>query len=188
MATRSEWIQGVFLFLLSLLSIALIGWMFYIGQNIPYSEQNTLYDLLRNVAGTMFAVFGLWIALLYPDLRKKVFSRGAKLPLTSTESDGKKETDEKQADHLLQPFFMSLFILLITIVVNVLAPLVKRVEIFITYSSFIRGASYSLIGLLAICQILSILRAMRITDGLKSVISRARGEQKIKNRIRQNRE
>ena len=187
MASRPTWIRRLIAVLLAGFAFVFLGWMCWVGQNVPYGEQQKLYEMLRNVEGTMFAVFGLWIALLYPELRKKVFGRSQSRRPSSEDCDSDNESEDKQADHLLQPFFMSLFILLVTVVVDVVGPLIKRVDVFVEYSSAVRGLSYALIGVLAMCQILSILRAMRITDGLKSAISRARGEQKIKNRIRQNR-
>lgn len=187
MASRATWVKRVILFLACSVAVVALGWMFWIGRNVPYAEQIKLYEMLRNVAGTMFAVFGLWIALLYPELRKKVFGRRSTNAESVTASSDAVPED-KQADHLLQPFFMSLFILLITVVVDVIGPLIRRVDIFRDNFTWVRAASYTLIGLLAISQLLSIFRAMGITDGLKAAISRAQGEKNVRQRIRQNRD
>lgn len=186
MASRAAWVKRLIWILVTCLALASLGWMFSVGRDVPYVEQQKLYEMLRNVAGIMFAVFGLWIGLLYPELRKKVFSRGtdkSDVPSKGIEA----EREDRQADHLLQPFFISLAIVLITIVVDIAGPIVKRIEGLVEYKSLIRGISYFTIGVLALAQIVSILQAMKLTDGLKATISGGRSVRDIRSRIRQNR-
>ena len=111
--------------LLVLIMISVLGWMLVLGRKVSSDEQLALYEILRNVAGTMFAVFGLWIALLYPELRNKVFGKGNSDSQSRTIAELEERSESRQADHLLQPFFVSLCILLITVVVDIAAPLVK---------------------------------------------------------------
>lgn len=174
--------------LLYVLAVVVLGWMFWIGREVPYSEQRGIYSVLRTVAGTMFAVFGLWIGLLYPELRKKVFGRRQTTSQLVIESSGSQDSAsvDRQADHLLEPFFMSLFILLATFVVDVAGPILTRVDWLVANKEVFRGLSYSFIGLLALLQVLTILGAMKITEGLKSTISRGGKHKKIRDRIRQN--
>lgn len=186
MASREAWVTRLLSVLLSSLAIVLLGWMFWIGQDVPYVEQQKLYEMLRNVAGIMFAVFGLWIGLLYPGLRKRVFSRGTATP--DVPPNGiEAEPEDRQADHLLQPFFVSLAIVLVTVVVDIAGPVVKRIDWLLQHKGLLRGMSYSLIGVLALAQIFSIFQAMKLTDGLKATISKGRSVKDVKDRIRQNR-
>lgn len=158
----------------------------FVGRDVPYSEQQPLYAMLQSVSGTMFAVFGLWIALLYPDLRKKVFSIDYRNEARHSDDGNDGQDEVKSADHILQPFFVSLIVLLVTVLVDVIAPIVRRIALFGAFAETIRGLSYGLIGLLTFFQIVTILRAMRITDGLKAAISRGKSEMQIRKRIRQN--
>lgn len=186
MASRSRIMKCVIAVLLAGLVCGILGWMFVLGKQVPFVEQQKLFEMLRNVAGIMFAVFGLWIGLLYPELRKRVFSRGAthsEIPHKGIEA----EREDRQADHLLQPFFVSLAIVLVTVVVDIAAPILKRIDLLVQHKSLMLGISYSLVGLLALAQIVSILQAMKLTDGLKATISRGRTAKDIKERIRQNR-
>jgi len=186
MASRAAWVKRLLCVLGLSLALVSLGWMFWIGRDVPYAEQQKLYEMLRNVAGIMFAVFGLWIGLLYPELRKKVFSRGSEnsdVPPKGIEA----EREDRQADHLLQPFFISLTIVLVTVVVDIAGPIVRRIDWLVQHKNLLRGVSYILIGILALAQIVSILQAMKLTDGLKATISRGRSLKDIKNRIRQNR-
>lgn len=187
MAARSKLISRLISSLMIVVAIALLGWMFSLGQMVPFVQQMKLYEMLRNVAGTMFAVFGLWIALLYPELRNKVFGRRASgassepvLPLETSES--------RQADHLLMPFFLSLIILLITVIVDVAGPLAKNIDVLVRNGWIVRGLSYAVVGMLAMLLIVSIVGAMRITDGLKAVISRGEKNRDVRKRMRQNRD
>ena len=174
--------------MLLLLGLVILGGMFWIGQGIPYSEQQGIYSVLLTVAGIMFTVFGLWIGLLYPELRKKVFGRGQVSPPVIENTDGNdKDNVDRQADHLLQPFFASLFILLATFIVYVVGPILARVSWLVPIKEILRGISYAFIGVLAFLQLRTIFGAMKITDGLKSTISRGIKRRDIKNRIRQNR-
>lgn len=186
MASRSKAMNVVIAILLIVLVCVGLAWMFILGKQVPFAEQQKLYEMIRNVAGIMFAVFGLWIGLLYPELRKRVFSRGRQLA-NEEGHDIAGMNEDQQADHLLQPFFVSLFIVLVTVVIDITGPLLKRVDWFMQQRTLLRGVSYCLIGVLALMQIVSILQAMKITDGLKATISRGRKVKQVKDRARQNR-
>lgn len=170
-------------FILGLLSASV-----YVGRDVPFKEQHALYSMLQNVSGIMFAVFGLWIGLLYPDIRRRVFSVDHSPDAgNSTSNERHDSDDDTQANEILQPFFVSLSILLITIAVYVLAPLGGRLSISVTLEEWLRGISYGLIVLLAVLQITTVLQSIRITDRLKATISRGTSERHIKRRRHQHR-
>lgn len=188
--TKSRPIRCVIWILFISVIMVIIGWGAYIGRNVPFSEQQPLYSMLQTVSGIMFSVFGLWIALLYPDLRRKVFSVDGKQLEADKEKIVKAHPydEAQQADHILEPFFVSLFVLLLTVVFHVCAPVVKRLAFLAPWTGPIRGASYGIIGLLTFLEITTIIRAMRVTDGLKAVIGKGKIMGQVKLRIRQNRE
>ena len=71
MASRAQWVKLLISVLLVLLATVSLGWMCWVGRFVPYAEQQKLYEMLRNVAGTMFAVFGLWIACFIQNYERK---------------------------------------------------------------------------------------------------------------------
>lgn len=178
---KTQWLINS---LLCILCVVVLVWMFVIGQAIGFEEQAKFYELLRNVSGIMFGVFGLWIGLLYPGLREKVFRSSNSGSRINQNED---RDAAKEANHLLEPFFTSLAILLIAFLFGILGPIARRVEELRPHSSLIRGCSCSFVGLLSILQIATIFRAMKITDLLTSSIARRKAKNEKRNRIRQNR-
>lgn len=182
-----RWVVVLLFLILGTVAVSGLG---YMGRKIPYTEQQPLYAMIQTVSGIMFGIFGLWIALLYPDLRQKVFSvDGNKEANSHVTQNGVVPADEvQQADHILEPFFVSLFVLLVTVVVMVVAPVVRRMPALQIWAEVIRGMSFGLIGLLTVLEITTILRAMRVTDGLKAALGQGKAIQQVKARIRQNRD
>ena len=168
--------------LLALATSVMFG-AYWLGRSVVMSDQIAVYQVLQNVSGIMFAVFGLWIGLLYPGLRKRVFERDDK-PCTA--ADESSSSDNKVADHLLLPFFLSLIILFLTLLVIVIVPLLRQLPTLLAAKEILRGISFSLITLLAMLQTWTIFSAMHMTEALKGVISKGSAKKKIALRIRQN--
>lgn len=169
-------------FFLILATIAIIV-SYLLGRSVVMSDQIAVYQVLQNVSGIMFAVFGLWIGLLYPGLRKRVFERDDKPCMATDES---RSNDNKVADHLLLPFFLSLIILFLTLSVIVFVPLLRQLPTFLAVKDILRGISFSFITLLTMLQTWTIFSAMHMTEALKGVISKGSAKKKIASRIRQN--
>ncbi|TWT41369.1 hypothetical protein Pla111_30830 [Botrimarina hoheduenensis] len=168
--------------LLAILAIAAVCWSFVLGRSVAISEQIAVYQVLQNVSGIMFAVFGLWIGLLYPGLRKRVFERSRADCIRSDERDD----DNQVADHLLLPFFLSLAILLLTLVAVVAHPLLRQSTTLVAHKELLRGSSFAVLSGLALAQLWTIFSAMHMTEALKGVVSRQSTRNKVANRIRQN--
>ena len=170
--------------LFSATAIAAIGWCFVLGQSLSFKEHVEAYAMIRNVSGVMFGVFGLWVGLLYPDLRNKIF-RGQSAE--SGESESVSE-NERQANSLLQPFFCSLAIFLLSFVAGVVVPLGRHIPLAQSYPLMAKGISYATIGLLAIVQIWTIWNAIQLTDVMKKSVDLASKRKHLRDRRRQNRE
>lgn len=168
--------------LIAILAAMVVIWSFVLGKSVAISEQITVYQVLQNVSGIMFAVFGLWIGLLYPGLRKRVFERSRVDCVDPAERDD----DNQVADHLLLPFFLSLGILLLTLVVIVAHPLLCQIEAFVAHKELLRGLSFAVLSGLALAQLWTIFSAMHMTEALKGIVSRQSTRNKVANRIRQN--
>jgi len=168
--------------LLGILAVAVVVWSLVLGRSVTMSEQIAVYQVLQNVSGIMFAVFGLWIGLLYPGLRKRVFER------SRTDSNGSESQDDDNqvADHLLLPFFLSLAILMLTLVAMVVHPLLCQIALLVAYKELLRGLSYAVLSSLALAQLWTIFSAMHMTEALKGVVSRQSTRNKVAERMRQN--
>lgn len=170
--------------LIGVTAIVAIGWCFVLGDELRVEDHQKAYDMIRNVAGVMFGVFGLWIGLLYPDLKRKIFKKNngdePQRALQTTDN-------EEQANALLQPFFCSLAILLTSLVIGVSIPLIEHLSILEPHKKVVKGFSYSFVGLLALVQIWTIWNAMQLTDLLKSSIDRSTKRRESRERRRQNR-
>jgi amino acid permease len=171
--------------LFSVTAIAAIGWCYVLGQSLSFKEHVEAYAMVRNVSGVMFGVFGLWVGLLYPDLRKKIFR-----------SDGQGASDERQdasenerqANSLLQPFFCSLAIFLLSFVAGVAVPLGRHIPLIQSHPMTAKGISYATIGILALVQIWTIWNAIQLTDVMKKSVDLASKRKQLRDRRRQNKE
>ena len=137
--------------------------------------------MLRNVSGVMFGVFGLWIGLLYPGLRERVFKK------TANEETVGAKNPAHEAQRLLEPFFVSLVVLLVAFAFDIVSPLLKRVTFLQEWKWQMRGVSYLLIGLLSLAIVISIFRAMRMTDAFAAAIGIQNSKNEKIAKIRQNR-
>lgn len=165
-----------------LLVTVVVLWSFVLGMSVEIREQIAIYQVLQNVSGIMFAVFGLWIGLLYPELRKRVFERSHAAP----EIEEGRSNDDHVADSLLFPFFLSLVVVLVTLVVVVANPILRQVTALMDYKEFLRGFSFALLSGLALAQLWAICLAMNMTEALKTFIGRQSTRNNVTDRVRQN--
>lgn len=59
----------------------MIGVAWYLGANIRFEEQWVLYEALRTTASIIFAVVGVWLAIVYPERLKSPFSQTFSSPV-----------------------------------------------------------------------------------------------------------
>lgn len=119
------------------------------GNEIPFGQQWPLYEALRNTAAIIFAVVGAWLAIIYPERLKLSF--------------GEKAKDKSSSGNLrllLAPAVHSTIILVILLTVGVIAPIVKRIPYALEHLEFFRAASFVLLVVLTLWQVLIVIIAI----------------------------
>ena len=71
------WVKWLFI----LLSAVIIGTAAFYGSAVRFSEQWVLYEALRSTASIIFAVAGVWLAIIYPDRLKSPYSKPSADPI-----------------------------------------------------------------------------------------------------------
>ena len=170
--------------LLSAMAIVSVAWCYVLGQSLSFKEHVEGFAMVRNVSGVMFGVFGLWVGLLYPDLRKKIFRVESSEASAGTQNVSE---NERQANSLLQPFFCSLAIFLLSFVAGVALPLGRHIPAIQPYHLTAKGISYAVICILALVQIWTIWNAIQLTDVMKKSVDLAAKRKQMRERRRQNR-
>ncbi|ATH99554.1 hypothetical protein [Alcaligenes faecalis] len=148
------------------LGMLIAAWVY--GQAIPFAEQWPLYEALRNTAAIIFAVVGAWLAIIYPD----------RLRLSFRESEREAES-VSNLSLLLTPAIMSTGILVILLLVGVIAPMLRQVELLYSYLPVMRGASFVLLVFLTLWQVVIVVIAIIPADLLLG----KEAEDKVKHKV-----
>lgn len=114
---------------------------------ITFSNQWPLFESLRTTASIIFAILGGWIAVVYPNALKKV------LTLTRAERDG----ETLKLANLMRAMFFATATLMIVVILGPMAPVLKQYSFIMQHSTFLRGATFSLLVYLSLMQIWTLL-------------------------------
>lgn len=145
-------------YIIWLLSIALVAASFVLGRNIPFSEQWPLYEALRTTASIIFAVVGAWLAIIYPE----------RLRMSFREKDDRQVGVNGGMSSLFTPIVHSTAILCIILMIGVLAPLLKRVDLLLPYVVLFRGLSYGALTALTLWQLFTVILSFVPADIVKT--------------------
>lgn len=160
---------------LKVVSVSLLCILFFhYGQNIPFEKQWPLYDGLRNTSAIIFGVMGAWIALIYPEALSSLLGK-----INNSDNDSK----AKEAEKLLPPLVYSAVILIFVLLVGILAPIFNQIPLLVANYKIVRGISYSLLGLLTICQLWTVILTLLPADLVKQDINRLRNKQIARKRL-----
>lgn len=129
--------------------ISIVFICFYYGKNIKYDDQQKLFDALRNTSSTIFAIMGIWIAVIYPNILTKVSS-----------SNHHNQEDIAKIKSLIYPMIYSLFIFSSVLIFQFLAPVIKQISFFQYHYKIIRASSYAFLSILTLLQLWTVLLAI----------------------------
>lgn len=121
-----------------------------------------MFEALRTTASIIFAVIGAWLAIIYPDRLKLSFKSQPDMVTGSRTGVGK----------LFTPVVHSTSILCVILVIGVLAPILKRVDVLalgITLD-WVRGGSYGVLIALTLWQLWTVLLTLIPADTVKSFV------------------
>lgn len=139
------WVKWLFI----LLSVVIIGTAAFYGSAVQFSEQWVLYEALRSTASIIFAVAGVWLAIIYPDRLKSPYSKSSTDPIY-----------RKGFKQLFSPVIHSIAVLVAVLLVGLLAPLVKQIPSAMCYIHQLRSASMAFLALLTTFQIYTVLSVL----------------------------
>lgn len=138
----------------ALVLVALGAWF---GRHVPFAEQWPLYEALRTTAAIIFAIIGAWLAIIYPE-RLKFSFRGR---------NGTVGESDSASSELFTPVINSTCILSIVLVLGVVAPIAKRLDLPGDVAIW-RAVSYGLLVALTLWQLWTILLTFGPADRVKS--------------------
>lgn len=121
----------------------------YLGADIRFEEQWVLYEALRTTASIIFAVVGVWLAIVYPDRLKSPFGKSSSDPVY-----------QRGFRQLFSPVISSVFILSIVLFVGLLASILKQVDFVKPYVQLCRRVSIGLLSGLTMWQIYTVLSVL----------------------------
>lgn len=138
-------------FLISILAVAA---SVYFGREIPFSEQWPLYEALRTTAAIIFAVVGAWIAIRYPDRKATIIGENN---VASREGIGR----------YFHPVAHSIVVLCSVLIIGLVAPIVKRLDIVQLHVDMFRGLSYGVLAALTLFQLWTVIISLGPAAELK---------------------
>lgn len=149
---------------------------FLLGRAIPIGEQMPVFEALRETASIIFAVMGIWIAVLFPFALEKLFKRAQA-----------SDADLKTAQRLLRPMLYSTIVIALVLLIEIAQPILKTLSIPATAHPWIRGFSFSVLGGLAYLQLSSILFSLVPQNLLdKSISTQQQRQRTLKRFVREN--
>lgn len=135
---------------LLLLGISLIA-AILIGPTINFGEQWKIFEALKGSGEVLFAIIGVWLSIVYPDVLKD---------LHATKSLSEIWTEKNKFLKLIFPAMVSMISIVLVILLQWLAPIGKAFPFLIGYKSILRGGTFFLISLLTLEQITAFFVAL----------------------------
>lgn len=130
-------------------TIGLLVIFFQIGSFIPFTDQKDILTALSTSSSIIFAILGIWLAILYPDNFSNII---------------KKEQNEIETDVIFQKLNFSLILttlILISIIFsNILMYVLKNIYFFISYKSTLRSFFFTYLCSISILQAYAILTTL----------------------------
>lgn len=131
------------------LAIIGLGWIgFVAGDRVPGTKQVAAFLELRDVAGLVFGVVGVWIAVLYsPGLHA----------LWSKDLGSEEQREYEKVRPLLRPLSYSVVVLLATVPLQFIASVLYSFELSPLFLSELRRCSMAMLGALVGMQFFAVL-------------------------------
>lgn len=122
----------------------------FFGKDVPYEDQSSIFDSLKDTAAIIFAILGAWIAIIYPKDLKAIFN------LNDSSENEKTEIFEK----LISSLIIVTFTLIVMIFSMPIMALIKNIEFFQQYKIYLRSGLLLYIYVLTWAQIYALLSTL----------------------------
>lgn len=123
------------------------------GKNIHISDQMNTFELLKDIAITIFTIMGIWLAILQSDKLKKIFNIGETVVLNQSE--------QVWLRNLLIPILISSLILILLIAIYLVSILLKSLVLSICTTIILRSISFFILVILSLFSIYAIVISMK---------------------------
>jgi len=167
-------LRSLFFLLVVCAALAACWAGFYLGKNVPFSQQWPLFEALRNTAAIIFAVVGAWLAIIYPERLKIPFGRG-KADANSSNGAG--------MGLLLTPAVHSTILLVILLLIGIAAPLLKQIPQVMLHAQIFRGISFAILIALTLWQSAIVVMTLFPAEMVLTSSQREKASNEIKNRF-----
>lgn len=122
---------------------------FQIGSFIPFADQKEILETLSTSSSIIFAILGIWLAILYPDNFTNIVKR---------------ENNQLKTDVIFQKLTLSLvlttLILISIIFSNVLMYIFKNMSFLIGYRNILRSMFFTYLCSISLLQAYAILTTL----------------------------
>lgn len=140
-------------FILSGILLFDIAISYIFGKNINISNQMNVFELLKDIAITIFTIMGIWLAILQSDKLKKIFNIGETVVLNHSEQVWLK--------NILIPILISSLTLIIIVVISLVNIILKTLVYSMDTIIMLRCGSLFILVILSIINIYAIIISMK---------------------------
>jgi hypothetical protein len=172
-AKKVKWLKwGLQAIVLILFILGLVFCLTF-GDGVKLERQLELFGALRDFSAVIFAVVGIWMALICPDAVKKVYA--------NKDSDHQRQL--RRLKFLIFPLVLSAICIFIAMSVEVFASALPSIQFFREHADLLKRTSYA--GIFALCflEIWSLLQALVpaifITDDIQKAVDQRKASDQI---------
>ncbi len=157
-------------------SLVIVILAFWLGRRVPFEDQWPLYEALRTTASIIFAVVGAWLAIIYPDRLKLSFRQPAEV----------KSANGGSMARMFTPIVHSTAILCLVLLIGIIAPLLKRIDVLLAHVEVMRSLSYGTLAALTLWQLWTVVLSLVPADVVASRANHDERHQKTVERLTKN--
>jgi hypothetical protein len=146
---------------------------FWPGISVSLEKQWPLFEALRTTASIIFAVIGVWLALIYPQALEK---------LMDGQATGDPAVSQRYAQ-LLKPLFYATATLAFILVYGLARQIFPQYPVFVKYSDTLRGLSFSMLTFLTLLQLWTLFLLLVPGEVLKDDLSKASARRELRDKL-----
>ncbi len=120
------------------------------GADISMGIHSKMYEALRTTSGIIFGVTGAWAAIVFPDTLTKIYNNESIL----------NDKNHEIFSLLRKTMIIAVLIVSITLIFNILVPILKQFQFFIDCKVLLKMLSFATLVALTLVQIWSLLATL----------------------------
>lgn len=160
MTTRKKY---SLIILLLIFSIATTYLLFTTGMNITYEKQAAYFDNVRTIASIIFGVTGAWLAISYPKALSSARYANEANSINRKQALLEAEKDIKILTGFIEVMVISIIIIAASLAIPFIKETVSNYQWALDIKEYLRGATYSFLGIISIAQLGLLLMTLKNT-------------------------